>query len=236
MANYVQDLGKFPRWLILVVLGFVPVGVAVIRASVASVDIGGVHIKPDPESASRYVGAVVLAGLGIAVIVFGLIARRTEQGEAEVPVTQIAINDARLDRARTSDPQYLVSGQVSPANPGVRVWLLRESIAQRRGEFTLSGAGHATTDDKGHWEQSIIMWSGPFHIHAVVTTDDNDRFYRWCVSAREAALKIVQQQNSNTYDVPGWPPLDFLPNPRVSANRRIDVRPTRVRRQWEENR
>jgi len=81
--RFFQDLPKYPRWLILVGFGLVAVVLAVIWATAASVDIDGVHIKPDPESASRYVGATVLAATGIAVMVFGLRASRTEQREAD---------------------------------------------------------------------------------------------------------------------------------------------------------
>ena len=227
MVEIIRDLLKSPRWQFLVVLGFAAVAVAVIWASLASLDIDGGHIKPDPESASRYVGAAVLGALGIAVIIFGLIASRTEQEQREadlrrVPVEQIAIDDVRLDRPRTPDPQYFMSGHVTPAKSGVKVWLLRESLAQRRGQFTLSPS-HATTEANGHWGQSIIMWRQQFHIHAVVTTEENASFYRWAISAREAAQKLARQLNPGTNTVPDWPPLDSLPNPCISAKRRVDV-------------
>lgn len=227
MSN-LQDLAKYPRWLILIGFGLGAVILAVAWASLASADIYGVQIKPDPESASRYVGAAVLGLLGLVLIGFGLKGRRTEHKEADlkhVPVERIEIKDVRLETPRPHDPQYWASGSVTPPQPRVKVWLLRESLAQGTGKFTLNGKGHAITDEDGKWEQSIGMWPGKFYIHAVVTTDENEKFYRWAISARQAALKIVQQQqqNTNSYDVPGWPPLESLPDPCRSDKYRIDV-------------
>jgi hypothetical protein len=228
LANFFQkiDLAKYPRWLILVGVGLVAVVLAVICATAMSVHIVGVDIKLTPEGASRYVCAGVLGTLGIALIGFGLNASRTEQTEADlkrVPVDQIEIKNVRPGTPRPHDPQYWVSGQVTPPMSRVKVWLLREERGQQTGKFTLNGVGHATTDDKGHWEQSIIMWHGTFDIHAVVTTEENERFYRWAIRAREAALKIVRKHNPDTYDVLDWPPFDFLPDPRRSDKHRIDV-------------
>jgi len=222
----IQDLAKYPRWLFLVLSGLALVVLAVICATGAGFDFSAVHYKPGPPGVARYAAAGALGALGGALIVVGLRASRTEHREADlqrVPVEQIKIKDVRLDQPRPHDPQYWVSGQVTPPQARVRVWLLRESLSQGTGKFTLNGVGHATTDDEGNWEQSIGMWQGKFYIHAVVTTDENEKFYRWAIDARQAALKIVQQQNPNTYDVPGWPPLESLPDPCRSDKYRIDV-------------
>lgn len=226
MADFVQGLAKFPRSLILVVVGLLAVGSAAIWASLASADINGAAIKPGPESVSRYVGAGILAATGIAVVVFGLIAYRIEQRKADlerVPAEQIKIGPVVRDARPAGPIRYWAEGHVTPPDQGVTVWLLREDTAQQTGKFTLNGVGPATTDDKGYWKQSIVMWHGSFDIHAVVTTAENEKFYDWAMSAREAALKIVQQQNPNTYDVPNWPPLESLPNPRCSDKYHVDV-------------
>jgi hypothetical protein len=111
-----------------------------------------------------------------------------------VPVQKIDIKDVQLLKPRPDDPLYLVSGQVTLPKGRVKVWLFREDVAQQRGKFTLSGVGPATTDNDSNWEQSIVMWPGEFYIHAVVTTEGNEPFYDWAINAREAALKIVQEQ------------------------------------------
>jgi hypothetical protein len=186
---------------------------------------GGYKIQ-STRRATRYVVAALLAATGIAVMVFGLKSSRTEQGNADltrIPVEKIEIENVVRDGRPAGPLRYWAEGQVTPPDQGVRVWLLREDLAQQTGKFTLNGIGHATTDNKGHWKQSIVMWDGSFDIHAVVTTIENEKFYHWAISARQAALAIVQQHNPNTYNVPNWPPLESLPNPRHSDKWHLDV-------------
>jgi len=100
-----------------------------------------------------------------------------------------------------------------------------ESLDRQTGKFTINRVGPATTDEDGHWKQSIVMWRGDFHIYAVVMTEEGERLHRWAISARDAALKIAQQQPQNPakYDIPGWPLFDSLPDPCRSDKYHINV-------------
>jgi len=176
------------------------------------------------ESPFRY---VVLA-VGLVVVAFGILLGLISVGVVfsgtkapQIPATKIAIGSVQ----RTDQPphaRYMVSGDVEPKQSGITVWLVRERQTGRTGEY-MPSPYPATTDDSGHWQQAISMWPGRFRIHTIVTTDQNGDFYRWYGRAREAALKIVQRHDSGSNDVPGWPTLDALPEPRVSDDYEIDV-------------
>jgi hypothetical protein len=209
-------LEKSQTSISLVVLGLAATIWASLRSNTVfhGVDIG-------LDSPGRYfvlAAGPVLIGFGIlfGLIGVGLFRSRTER----LPVKKIDINADR----RTNPPphaQHWLSGEVTPKRSGITVWLVREDLGHQPG---FSPSPHsARTDNKGYWEQSINMWPGRWRLHAVVTTDQNGSIYRWYHRARKAALDIVQEHNPDTNDVPGWPNLDFLLKPYVSANLRIDV-------------
>lgn len=225
MGNFFRLLLKWPSWLVLVLLGLITVGVASLGNGT---DIAGVHnfqLVDSDRHILREIGEVlILVGLiaGLIVGSIGILTKRREANLQRLPIESIKINEAPYTQG-PPDPQIRVSGEVTPKKAGVNVWLLREDRAQHTGEFSVS-ARHAITNDDGHWGQSVNLWTPGrprFRIHAVVTTEENESFYRWCVRAREAAVKVRQEQHPNSWNMPGWPNLDRLPKVRVTDHRDI---------------
>lgn len=216
MLDIIRDFLNSPRWLILVILGVL---IAVCGAAVGTADIYGVHI--DLKSPLRY-GALI--AIGILLMGFGLLASRTEQREADLK--RLPIEGISIKEGQTSRTPYLhvpVSGEVTPKKPGVNVWLFRQDLAGRTGDFNLA-VGHATTDDNGHWEHKVSLWGpGPFRVRAVVTTKESESFFRLYQRAFDAALKVRQQQEPNTYSVLGWPNFEALPEASISAYCRVTL-------------
>ena len=152
-----------------------------------------------------------------AAAIVALFGRRTEQSEGDVNRLRTEnISIEGYDTSLTPYPLAWVRGEVTPKKAGVKVWLLREDLAQRGGLFFPSTLP-AITDSNGQWRQSVSLWKpGPFRIHAVVTTEEYDEFYRLYRRAFDAALAICRRQNPDTYDVPGWPRFEGLPENSVS--------------------
>ena len=215
MWDSLAALLKSPAWLLLVALGVLAFIWAALPSSTV---IAGAHIGLD--GSWRYGAAavgVVLIGFGIffGLISVGLIGRRTGQSEADpLPIQKISINGHQS--TLQPDPKVRVSGEVTPKKAGVNVWLVREDLSAHRASF-LPSTRPATTNRDGQWELSVSLWRpGPFCVHAVVVTEEYDRFYRLYRSAFDAALKICLQQDPDAYYVPGWPTFDALPKVSVA--------------------
>lgn len=224
MWKAIGEWAKAPVSVILLMLGFVATIWACLRSdtTVYGVDIG-------LDSPGRY---VVLA-LGAAAAVFGIFtgvmvmrsqtaAAQRQNSEAQLPVEEVTVDPpSRIDPPPHA--KFRLSGYVKPAKPGVVVWLIREKLAQGSTGGFAPSPWRATTDQDGRWEQSISMWPGVFRVHALVTTEQNGNFYEWYGRAREAALKIVQEQNPRSNNVPGWPNFDSLFEPHKAKSVRIEV-------------
>jgi len=94
---------------------------------------------------------LVLIGFGILLALFGvgLIGSRTEQADLmRVPVEKIGMEGPQT--TLQPSPRATVSGEVTPKESGVNVWLFRENVAHQAGEFRLF-LRPATTGANGHW-------------------------------------------------------------------------------------
>jgi hypothetical protein len=200
--------------------GLLVVVLAAVCATGATFDVGAVHYKPGPEGVSRNVVLAILAAIGAALMVFGLRASRTDL--TGVPAKTIKIDD---DGVHVINPppqaKYRLSGQVTPKQAGITVWLVRERLDQQEG---FRPSPHTTTTtNKGRWEQTINLWPGRFRIHAVVTTGQNENVYRMYESSRDHALSLYQEKSPGALDIPGWPHFDSLLEPCLSASCVIEV-------------
>jgi hypothetical protein len=206
LTNFLRDLPKWPGWLLLVLCGLV----ATFYGAVGRADILKVHVEV--ESPARY---IVLA-IGVIIALAGVVALLVGPRANRLPIEDISIEG--YDTSPTPYPLAWVRGKVTPKKAGVKVWLLREDLAQRGGLF-FPATLPAITDTNGQWRQSASLWKpGPFRIHAVVTTEEYDEFYRLYRECYDAALAICRKQTPGTYDVPDWPRFKDLPEDSISSH------------------
>jgi hypothetical protein len=151
---------------------------------------------------------LILVGLFFGMLSFGLFRSLTEP---RAVAEQLPIKEVHIDKVKLlPGKECSASGHVTPPTKDVTVWLLRESLTKKSGRFTPSPYT-ATTLADGKWQQSIHMWDDTFHIHAVVTTEESDSFYRWYHCALKAALDHIHVYDKNVKSVKDWPNLDSLP-------------------------
>jgi hypothetical protein len=109
-----------------------------------------------------------------------------------------------------------ISGTITPPKGGVKVWIVREEMANTTGTFH-PAARPALTNEAGEWTQWTNLWGpGPFRIHAFVTTAVNERLLAYYREAFEAMRTLYRQEvDPASPTVPSWPLLNDLPEERI---------------------
>lgn len=195
-------LKHVPVWALLVVSG----AVCVLVGSSTKATAGKISFM----LAERYQATVIIAG-GI-LIVFGLVhSLRSSRAVADLPVSKIELRKIEVVSAG-SYPKVRIVGRVEPPVSGIRVWIVREHLAELPGQFHV-GARPALSDTNGEWQQYTNLWrDGGFRIHAVVGTSESEMLFSYYRRAFEHARALYREKvDPESPDFPGWPLLERLP-------------------------
>ena len=221
--DVIRDVLK-SAWFVLLILGVI----AVLFGSATHIQLpSGIDFTENSGFTQNIVQAVggILIVAGLIAVFLNISAERSKSGLPRLPIQTIKIDQTQTTGV-PNNPTVRVSGDITPAKAGVKVFLLRENVAGgAAGSFSLS-KGHATTDDQGHWEHPVNLWMpGPFKIYAVVTTEEYEHLFRFYRRVWDAMLFERKKQDPDATSVPGWPNLDALPKTSVVASRPVALNP-----------
>lgn len=196
-----EMLKRIPSWMLLLVSG----AILVALGSTTRVTIGENSVRISPP----YNLSVIAAGTMLMLV--ALWASRDREAGERGTATKVEISSIDLDRSGNG-LRARVSGTIEPPVQGVRVWLVREHMAQSPGRFH-PGHAAALTDKNGEWQQTTYLWpKGTFRIHAVVGGRAAEALFSYYRKAYDHARSIYKAKvDASADNFPGWPFLEDLP-------------------------